>query len=152
MSHDNRLSGILHLLLHMAEEPGPHTSETLARAMGTNPVVIRRMMAGLRKGGLVRAARGKGGGWTIAGDSARLTLNDVYMALGEPAIIAMRNRTNAPECLIEQAVNAALSDAFEAAEALLLNRFKEVTLGDLSAEFRNRLSGRSHKISLQSMH
>ena len=47
MIHDTRLSGVLHVLLHMAEHDGPVTSETLARAMSTNPVVIRRIMAGL---------------------------------------------------------------------------------------------------------
>jgi hypothetical protein len=27
MKRDSRLSGVLHLLLHMAEQPGPQTSE-----------------------------------------------------------------------------------------------------------------------------
>ena len=48
MKRDSRLSGVLHVLLHMAQRPGPFTSETLAKAMETNPVVIRRIMAGLR--------------------------------------------------------------------------------------------------------
>ncbi len=49
MKRDSRLSGILHVLLHMAEHQGPVTSDTLAQAMQTNPVVIRRIMAGLRE-------------------------------------------------------------------------------------------------------
>ena len=52
MRRDSRLSGILHVLLHMAEDGGPVTSEDLAKAMDTNPVVIRRIMAGLRESGL----------------------------------------------------------------------------------------------------
>ena len=32
MSRDSRLSGVLHVLLHMAESEGPVTSEDLARA------------------------------------------------------------------------------------------------------------------------
>ena len=47
MKRDSRLSGVLHVLFHMAQQPGPFTSETLAKAMDTNPVVIRRIMAGL---------------------------------------------------------------------------------------------------------
>lgn len=46
MRRDSRLSGVLHVLLHMAAHPDPMTSEMLARAMGTNPVVIRRLMSG----------------------------------------------------------------------------------------------------------
>ena len=66
MRRDSRLSGVLHVLLHMAEHPDSMTSEMLARAMGTNPVVIRRLMAGLRERGFVQSEKGHGGGWTIA--------------------------------------------------------------------------------------
>lgn len=58
MRCDSRLSGVLHVLLHMAQQPGPFTSETLAKAMDTNPVVIRRIMAGLRELGYVRSGEG----------------------------------------------------------------------------------------------
>ena len=84
MKRDSRLSGVLHVLLHMAEVEGPVTSEAMARAMQTNPVVIRRIMAGLRDAGFVRSEKGHGGGWTIARDLAAITLREVYMALGEP--------------------------------------------------------------------
>ncbi|WGF88378.1 RrF2 family transcriptional regulator [Marinivivus vitaminiproducens] len=143
MRRDSRLSGVLHVLLHMAEHDGPVTSEVLARAMGTNPVVIRRIMAGLRDHGHVRSEKGHGGGWQLARDLAAITLLDVYDALGRPSLFAMGNRTDAPGCLVEQAVNAALTPAFEAAEALLLARFGEVTLAALSADFHTRLAARA---------
>ena len=47
----------------------------------------------------------------------------------------MGNRAEAPDCLVEQAVNAALDQAFHDAEALLLSRLGEVTLAMLSADF-----------------
>lgn len=152
MSHDSRLSGTLHILLHMAEEPGPHTSDALAHAMKTNPVVVRRMMAGLRERGLVRAERGKGGGWTLACDCGRTTLEDIYCALGRPALFAMKNRDCAPVCVVEQSVNAALTDVFDAAEAFLLNRLGNITLADLRTSFRARLSGHNDILSLQTQH
>ena len=77
------MSGVLHVLLHMAEHPDAMTSEMLARAMGTNPVVIRRLMAGLRERGFVRSEKGHGGGWTIACDLGAVTLLDVYEAESE---------------------------------------------------------------------
>ena len=106
MKRDSRLSGVLHVLLHMAEQSGPQTSETLARAMDTNPVVIRRVMAGLREQGFVHSEKGHGGGWTIVCDLETVTLRNIYEALGRPEILAMGNRTDAPGCLVEQAVNA----------------------------------------------
>lgn len=148
MRRDSRLSGVLHVLLHMAEQQGPVTSEVLAQAMGTNPVVVRRIMGGLRKQGYVRSGKGHGGGWTLACDLAQVTLRDIYTALGCPSLLAMGNRTESPGCLVEQAVNAALTQAFEDAEALLLARLGEVTLARLSADFHERFvaSGRSARL------
>lgn len=142
MKRDSRLSGVLHVLLHMADANGPLTSEHLAKAMQTNPVVIRRIMGGLRDVGLVRSEKGHGGGWTIARDLSTVTLRDVYEALGSPHIFAMGNRTDAPGCLVEEAVNAAMNDAFAEAEALLFQRLGSVTLSALSADFHARLSKR----------
>jgi DNA-binding IscR family transcriptional regulator len=142
MKRDSRLSGVLHVLLHMAEHDGPVTSEVLAKAMSTNPVVIRRIMAGLREAGYVRSEKGHGGGWVIARRLEEVTLSDVYDALGCPSLLAMGNRTDAPGCLVEQAVNRALDRAFHDAEALMLARFAEVSLATLSADFHARLAAR----------
>jgi DNA-binding IscR family transcriptional regulator len=152
MKCDSRLSGVLHVLLHMAENPGPMTSEVLARAMDTNPVVIRRIMAGLRDQGYVRSDKGHGGGWTLACDLSKVTLRDVYTALGCPTLLALGNRTEAPGCLVEQAVNAALTQAFDDAEALLLARLGDVTLAMLSADFHDRLISRGGRHDLETVH
>ncbi|MBS7810037.1 Rrf2 family transcriptional regulator [Roseococcus pinisoli] len=152
MKRDSRLSGVLHVLLHMAEVDGPVTSETMAQAMSTNPAVIRRIMAGLREAGFVRSEKGHGGGWTIARNLAAITLRDVYVALGTPELFAMGNRTEAPGCLVEQAVNAALDGAFREAEALLLDRFGAVTLAELSADFHARMVASGKTIDLETVH
>jgi Rrf2 family protein len=142
MKRDSRLSGVLHVLLHMAEQAAPMTSEQLAGAMQTNPVVIRRILGGLRDAGFVRSEKGHGGGWTIARDLTAITMHDVYDAIGRPKLMAMGNRTEAPGCLVEQAVNAALDPAFRDAEALLLDRFAAVTLAELAADFHARRTAR----------
>ncbi|WP_027171070.1 Rrf2 family transcriptional regulator [Methylobacterium sp. 10] len=142
MRRDSRLSGVLHVLLHMAEFEKPVTSERLAVVMHTNPVVVRRVMAGLRDLGLVASGKGHGGGWTLSCDLDRVTLHDVYLALGAPEIFAMGHRSEAPECLVEQVVNAALATAFEDAERLLLSRLGDVTLGQISIDFHARLAKR----------
>lgn len=146
------MSGVLHVLLHMAETGGPVTSEAMARAMQTNPVVVRRTMAGLRDMGFVRSEKGHGGGWTMARDLASITLRDVYTALGAPEPFALGHRTESPGCLVEQAVNAALDGAFRDAEALLLERFGEVTLAALSADFHARMVASGKTIDLESAH
>ncbi len=152
MSRDSRLSGVLHVLLHMAEHDGPITSEMLAKAMLTNPVVVRRAMAGLRKRGYVRSEKGHGGGWTLTCDLSKLTLRDVYDALGAPSLLAIGNRTESPDCLVEQAVNAALGRAFDAAEAILLAGLSSVTLAQLSADFHDRLTAHGQSCNPETAH
>ncbi|MGD9904443.1 MAG: Rrf2 family transcriptional regulator [Vicinamibacterales bacterium] len=152
MRRDSRLSGVLHLLLHLAEHDGPVTSAVLARAMDTNPVVVRRVMAGLRRRRLARSAKGHGGGWTLARAADGITLRDVYDALGGPGLLAIGHRTEAPGCLVEQAVNTALSRAFADAEALLLARFSEVTLGTLSDAVRRHPRWRQRAAALEKAH
>lgn len=147
MRRNSQLSGVLHVLLHMAEQDGPATSEELALMMQTNAVVVRRIMAGLRDNGYVRSEKGHGGGWTLACDLTAVTLREIYDSLGSPSLFALGNRSESPDCLVEQAVNAALDNAFRDAESLLLARLGGVTLAALSADFHNRLERhkRSHK-------
>jgi Rrf2 family protein len=138
MRSDNRLSRMLHVLLHMARHQGPMTSEKIAAMLHTNPVVVRRTMAGLREAGYVRSEKGHGGGWTLARDLAEVSLLDVYRAVGEPTLFAIGNDSPAPDCLVEQAVNHVLDDALRKAEALLIDRLGNVTLAELADDFDAR--------------
>lgn len=146
MKKDSRLSGVLHILLHLAEVEEPTTSEQLATAMKTNPVVVRRALANLRAQGFVTSEKGHGGGWMLSCDLSTITLLDIHDALGAPNCIALAHRDESATCLVEKAVNAALGDAFEAAEKLLLSRFSQVTLADLSADFHTRFTALKHDL------
>jgi DNA-binding IscR family transcriptional regulator len=132
----------------MAQHDDPVTSEVLAKAMNTNPVVIRRIMAGLRERGYVRSEKGHGGGWSLACDLSKVTLRDIYAALGSPSLLAIGNRTEAPGCLVEEAVNATLDKSFQDTEAALLSRLGKMTLAMLNTDVRSRMlaRGRSHHL------
>jgi Rrf2 family protein len=132
MKRNSQLSMALHVLLHLGGTTAI-PSEALAKRTGSHAVVMRRTMAGLRRAGIVHSEKGHGGGWTLARALSEVTLADVYDALGMPQLLAMENRTESPGCLVERAVNGALSDAFAAAEALLLARFRSLTLAELSS-------------------
>lgn len=150
MKSDGRLSAVLHALLHMSEHGGPMTSQTLARCMHTHAVVVRRTMAGLRDAGFVVSERGHGGGWVLARALDTVTLLDVQLALGEPVEPADRLP---PECLVEQAVQRALGQSLNEAQALLTRRLAEVTLADLAADFhRGMLAHRLTHDPLEAAH
>ncbi|MGV8843204.1 MAG: Rrf2 family transcriptional regulator [Pseudomonas sp.] len=135
MRNDSRLSRMLHVLVHMARHEGPMTSERIGRMLGTNSAVIRRTMAGLRDAGYVRSEKGHGGGWLIACDLERLSLLDVYRAVGRPTVFAIGNERPNPNCVIEQVVNRAVEDALRDAELLLVGRLGAISLGELNRAF-----------------
>jgi DNA-binding IscR family transcriptional regulator len=136
--NDSRLSRMLHVLLHMARHDGPMTSEVIARMLGTNPVVVRRTMAGLRDAGYVRSEKGHGGGWVIAADLEAVSLLDVHRAVGGPRLFAIGNERLNAECAVEQVVNEAVEDALRDAEALLIARLGAVSLAELARGFDAR--------------
>lgn len=145
MKRDSKLSSVLHVLLHLAHSERPMTSEQMAGMLGTNPVLVRRVLAGLRERGYISSERGHGGGWAITCDLAQVTLRDVYDAVGAPTVFAMGNRNEHSACLVEQVVNASLEDAFREAEALLVKRLGEVTLADLSRAFNRNYDNHPHR-------
>ncbi len=112
------------------------TSAELSKCMDTNPVVVRRTMAGLREAGFVSSEKGHGGGWEITCDLHKVTLKDIYDALGSPSLLAIGINLENSQCLVEQAVNRSLTDAFAEAEALLVKRLDGVTLAALADDFR----------------
>lgn len=131
MRQDSRLSVALHVLLHMQELGRAVTSEQLAPLLKTNPVVLRRTLAGLREAGIVRSEKGHGGGWSLGRNLASVTLQDVYDALGTVTPFGIGHREAKPRCPLEQAVNHVVSGALCEAEAVLMKRLRSVSVASL---------------------
>jgi Rrf2 family protein len=140
MKRNGKLSASLHALVHMAQFPDrAMTSEEIASWLHTNPVVVRRMVAGLREAGILSSARGHGGGWMLARPAEKITLADVTQALDEK-LIPFSTEPENPACLVERAVNDSLDGVREEIERLLSQRLATVTLADLAARCGQGLS------------
>ncbi|EKE71618.1 Rrf2 family transcriptional regulator [Gallaecimonas xiamenensis] len=135
MKQNNSLSSCLHLLLHMAQGNKAVTSEQLATFLDTNPVVVRKMLAGLREHQLVQSDKGHKGGWRLKKPLDAIRLYDVYQALGSPGLFAIGNRKDNPQCLVEQGVNRVMDQALASAQTLILDQFQTLTLFDIGQEF-----------------
>ncbi|RNF28831.1 Rrf2 family transcriptional regulator [Massilia aurea] len=128
MRADFRLARMLHALVHIHGRKGTTSSEELAVVLDTNPVLVRRMMGGLREAGYVRSTAGRNGGWVLAVDPYSITVLDVYEALEEPVIFAIGANVDHPGCALEQAINGALEVAMAQAAGALLREFGQVRL------------------------
>ncbi|MFI8718210.1 Rrf2 family transcriptional regulator [Stenotrophomonas sp. NPDC077464] len=143
MKSSNQFSDALHIMAHLVGQAGPRTSEQLAACLPTHPVVIRRLLAALHKGGLVHTARGHGGGSHLARDPATITLHDVYLAIGSPALLHTGARETGRGCPVQQVVNAALDESYQQAQALLEQRLHATTLATLGDAFAQHLAQHS---------
>jgi len=141
MALDTRLSRVLHVLIHMHLKGGKTTSDTIAQMLHTNPVVVRRMMAALRKAGYVTSSGGHGGGWVLTTTLDALTIRDVYDVLAPTSLFAIGPAQDNPECLVEAAVNRCVEKEMRAAEEALLKQLAKVRLIDLVPEPEQRFAG-----------
>ena len=60
------------------------TSGALAESVNTSPSFLRRVLAKLSKAGLVRTGTGKAGACWLARDAKKISLLDIYRAVGAP--------------------------------------------------------------------
>lgn len=75
---DTRYSTALHILVLLsAERDQHHTSTSIAEQLGTNPVVIRRLVADLARNELVETRRGAGGGVSLKMNASDITLGEL---------------------------------------------------------------------------
>ena len=133
MKTNNRLSATIHALVNLARRREPTTTDALAASLEVNPVVLRQTLGSLRDAGLVRGERGNTV-WSLARDAASISVGDIYIALGEPSLFVLRNRSDNPECLVERSVDDALMSAFDDAQRRLIERLGGVSLASLSTD------------------
>lgn len=128
---DSRLPRVLHVLLHLDQTEDPVTSDQIGQMLMTNPALVRRVMGGLRKAGLVSSSKGHGGGWYLVRSLTEISLADVYAALGSPQLFAVGPSSDNPSCLLERAANKATGNALEAAKLVFNTELEKMTVAEL---------------------
>ena len=147
----SRFTMALHALAMIALETDraggqPVTSATLAGSIGTNPVVIRRVIADLRRAGLVASRRGVGGGVSLTRPASKITLRCVWEALeGKEQLFGRHPSGPNPACPTGRCVAASLEELYGHAEAALKASLGKVTLARFQRDVAHRLSTTHHK-------
>ncbi|MFJ8313379.1 MULTISPECIES: Rrf2 family transcriptional regulator [unclassified Streptomyces] len=107
------------------------TSEQIATSVNTNPVVIRRLLAQLRKAGLADSRRGAGAGWALSRDLSAITLLDVYEAVEQGPIFALHPAEPDPGCVVGRGIAPVLGVAYDGVETALRAELARTTLEDV---------------------
>ncbi len=119
---------------------GVLSSSTIARSVKTHPVVLRRVLADLRRAGIVEIRRGKQGGVALARPASRITLRCVWEAVddGEPLFAGHPSGPN-PRCPAGLAIAGYLDELRGAAERQLKDALGKVTLARLHRDVAARI-------------
>ncbi|MEM8654259.1 MAG: Rrf2 family transcriptional regulator [Pseudomonadota bacterium] len=129
MKRNSRLSLALHTLGHMAGDPQRmRTSADIADHVGTNPVVVRRVLGKLREAGLLRSEKGHSGGWRLAKSAADISLADVYLALDERLVSGGSEDSDPSRCSVEVGLQVRVAEVLEDIEAQLVKRLGETSI------------------------
>ena len=123
----------------------PVTSDELAESIGTNPVVVRRVLSQLKAAGLVDSRRGVGGGTVLARDPRQMTLRDAYEAVNEARgpLLERHNASPSDACRVAPVIAEYLDEIYGDAEEALLKRLSEVSVETMSRQIVDRLRRRS---------
>ena len=91
MSAVNRQFSIaVHLMAALSYMAGVEvTSNQLAVSINASPSFVRRILSKLSKAGLVRTTTGKTGSCLLARPAGKITLLDIYKAVGAPMIFSI---------------------------------------------------------------
>jgi Rrf2 family protein len=131
MGPSSRFPLAVHLLVALSFRPEDFiSSDSLSGTVCTNPVVVRRIVASLRRAGFVVSQPGAAGGVRLAKPARQVSLLDVYRAVGRGELFRMHNPNRT--CPIGKRIPAALAEYLPRAEAAFERSLAGATVEDVA--------------------
>ena len=133
MPASSRFAVALHVVTLLAAEGGrPVPSALVAGSIRTNPVVIRRILRDLSRAGIVHTRRGSSGGSSLSRAPGRVTLLQVYRAVGECEALSLPGRTGNPRCPVGACMGRVAAAVLRRAQRALERELSRATVADLA--------------------
>lgn len=116
------------------------TSSVMAGSVGTNEVVIRRLLGILKRAGLVESKPGSGGGWTLNRRPEMINLAEIYRIVEQNGALAMHDNPSI-KCETGRNIQDTLTIIYTDAQKAMEQSLSDWTLADVHrqlAEFESR--------------
>lgn len=136
VSKNAQLTTAVHALcwLELASRRGRAslTSAEIATSLANHPVQIRRVLAPLRRVGLVHVAgRGPGSGWSLGRPAATITLQHISAALAEDGPFGLHPHQPNQECPVGAGIAPVLEDVYADVQAAISDQLGRRTVADI---------------------
>lgn len=114
------------------------SSTQLAQSVDTNPVVVRRLLAKLKKHDIVDSIAGAQGGFLLAKAPEDISLWNIYKAVQEEELF-IRHKTN-EDCDISCNLELLVKDTFNEAELAMRPALEHSNIANLSFDLTEILA------------
>ena len=131
MQIDSTFTNAIHICVYLDRtEKNLVNSTELGESIGTNPVVVRRIVGRLKEFGLVKVKQGIGGGYFLGKPSGNITLWDIYLAMKKEN--PFRCKVGNEEDVVSVNLPEALEETFTKAEYALKKPLAATTVKTVS--------------------
>ena len=122
----------VHALVCLSRADAPLSSEQLAGNICTNPARVRKVVARLRRAGLVATKEGAEGGCRFTKNAERVTLLEVLDAL-ETRVVCATWRSGSADlpCLISAGMAGVMDELYGSLDEACRKELSRVTVADL---------------------
>ena len=137
---DTKFSVAVHVLILVSESPQPMTSDQMAESVGTNASYIRKILALLKKAGIVDGHRGVSG-YSLLVAPDHLTLLRIYRAVTEDEQMHLLDIHQNPSdlCIVGRHIRPVLTELFAQVEDSFARSLAGKTLPDCMDATRTRM-------------
>ncbi len=108
------------------------TSDFMAASIGTNPVIVRKLLQQLKAAGLIEVSRGTGG-VTVTKPLDEITFLDVYKAVEctpDEQLFHFHENPN-PKCPVGKNIHHVLDDRLNQVQKAMEDKLATMTLADV---------------------
>lgn len=124
----------IHALILLYRKGTTLSSEALASSICTNPARVRKVMAKLKKAGLIQTREGSEGGYRVQGSADQVHLDQIADALDVHFVCTNWHSGRAADldCLVASGMAELMDGVLSDLDQLCRKRLQEQTLADLS--------------------
>lgn len=137
----------VHALVYLNHNRATLSSELMAANVCTNPARIRKVMAKLKKAGLIGTKEGVDGGYCFEGDPETISLRDICEAL-DITVVSTSWKSGNPEmkCLIASGMANIIDGICAELDAACKEKLGKITIAHIERQiFGNADYGKNRK-------
>ena len=135
----SEFSVAVHALVFLNHKGTTYSSEGLAENICTNPARIRKVMAKLKKAGLMTSVAGHARP-SLSKPADQITLLDIYKAVeGEKPLLHLDTHTN-PDCGVGINIQLSLQEFYNEIQKAAEEKMNTITLQDIINTYYQRTS------------